>query len=410
MTDREPASSRARRLRVHGPRCRGCTRLQQLERAGVQQQLRVDLPRLRPARVVARNGEAAGAAATPLHYDTPMGSATASSAQQQMHAAGLGGCAPSSRRPRWTCLAALLGDEPAEDAHAANQSQARQLLVSNPQLTRRCSGAPRARDDQAPSHDGRGGRDLRRGARSGLRVRCRRARRRPGMAVPGMARDPGDAPAARRPTMPAVRRAGGTLVDLAGRRCGGVGQARREAHQGVGHDQLGGGGAVDQQRRRRARQGVRRQRRAAGRHKGAQGELCFGGGGLRRRRASMAAPRCGAIGGVAFATGAAPAPCHRRAVSFISDFSSSRRMTETITTQCTSCVWSSRRRRRARSRGDGRRKTSGRSQKAVMLRRKAEAEAPRLFWRRPAATAVRYGGVLVPSAMFRPIPAEHGGE
>ena len=51
-------------------------------------QLRVDFAGDGDAAAEKKTEKRQGAAATPLHYDTPMGNATASSAQQQMHAAG----------------------------------------------------------------------------------------------------------------------------------------------------------------------------------------------------------------------------------------------------------------------------------------------------------------------------------
>ena len=63
-------------------------------------QLRVDFAGDGDAAAEKKSEKPQGAAATPLHYDTPMGSATASSAQQQMHAAGLGGGGEWTRSPR----------------------------------------------------------------------------------------------------------------------------------------------------------------------------------------------------------------------------------------------------------------------------------------------------------------------
>ena len=101
-------------------------------------QLRVDFAGDGDAAVEKKPEKPQGAAATPLHYDTPMGIATASSAQQQMHAAGLGGGGMEAVTAR------LAEMSPAQLFSVMNQlktltqqnhSQARQLLVSNPQLT-----------------------------------------------------------------------------------------------------------------------------------------------------------------------------------------------------------------------------------------------------------------------------------
>ena len=101
-------------------------------------QLRVDFAGDGDAAVEKKPEKPQGAAATPLHYDTPMGIATASSAQQQMHAAGLGGGgmeAVTARLAEMSPAQLFSVMNQLKTLTQQNQSQARQLLVSNPQLT-----------------------------------------------------------------------------------------------------------------------------------------------------------------------------------------------------------------------------------------------------------------------------------
>ena len=101
-------------------------------------QLRVDFAGDGDAAAEKKSEKPQGAAATPLHYDTPMGSATASSAQQQMHAAGLGGGgmdAVTARLAEMSPAQLFSVMNQLKTLTQQNQSQARQLLVSNPQLT-----------------------------------------------------------------------------------------------------------------------------------------------------------------------------------------------------------------------------------------------------------------------------------
>ena len=101
-------------------------------------QLRVDFAGDGDAAVEKKPEKPQGAAATPLHYDTPMGIATASSAQQQMHAAGLGGGgmeAFTARLAEMSPAQLFSVMNQLKTLTQQNQSQARQLLVSNPQLT-----------------------------------------------------------------------------------------------------------------------------------------------------------------------------------------------------------------------------------------------------------------------------------
>ena len=101
-------------------------------------QLRVDFAGNGDAAAEKKPEKPQGAAATPLHYDTPMGSATASSAQQQMHAAGLGGGgmeAVTARLAEMSPAQLFSVMNQLKTLTQQNQSQARQLLVSNPQLT-----------------------------------------------------------------------------------------------------------------------------------------------------------------------------------------------------------------------------------------------------------------------------------
>ena len=101
-------------------------------------QLRVDFAGDGDAAAEKKSEKPQGAAATPLHYDTPMGNATASSAQQQMHAAGLGGGgmdAVTARLAEMSPAQLFSVMNQLKTLTQQNQSQARQLLVSNPQLT-----------------------------------------------------------------------------------------------------------------------------------------------------------------------------------------------------------------------------------------------------------------------------------
>ena len=101
-------------------------------------QLRVDFAGDGDAAAEKKTEKRQGAAATPLHYDTPMGNATASSAQQQMHAAGLGGGgmdAVTARLAEMSPAQLFSVMNQLKTLTQQNQSQARQLLVSNPQLT-----------------------------------------------------------------------------------------------------------------------------------------------------------------------------------------------------------------------------------------------------------------------------------
>ena len=101
-------------------------------------QLRVDFAGDGDAAAEKKTEKRQGAAATPLHYDTPMGNATASSAQQQMHAAGLGGGgmdAVTARLAEMSPAQLFSVMNQLKTLTQQNQSQARQLLVGNPQLT-----------------------------------------------------------------------------------------------------------------------------------------------------------------------------------------------------------------------------------------------------------------------------------
>jgi len=79
-----------------------------------------------------------GASSTPIHYDSPLGTAPAFTAQQQMQNAGLGGSgmdAVTARLAEMSPAQLFSVMNQLKTLTQQNQSQARQLLVSNPQLT-----------------------------------------------------------------------------------------------------------------------------------------------------------------------------------------------------------------------------------------------------------------------------------
>ena len=141
-------------------------------------QLRVDFAGDGDAAAEKKTEKRQGAAATPLHYDTPMGNATASSAQQQMHAAGLGGGgmdAVTARLAEMSPAQLFSVMNQLKTLTQQNQSQARQLLVGNPQLTLALFQAQLALGMTKPP----AARPRRRHRRHAGRRGARRGRRRP---------------------------------------------------------------------------------------------------------------------------------------------------------------------------------------------------------------------------------------
>jgi cleavage stimulation factor subunit 2 len=202
-------------------------------------QLRVDFAGDGDAAAEKKSEKPQGAAATPLHYDTPMGSATASSAQQQMHAAGLGGGgmdAVTARLAEMSPAQLFSVMNQLKTLTQQNQSQARQLLVSNPQLTlalfqaqlalgmTKPPAAMAAAAAPAPPP----------GVAGGAPLPPPPGGYRPGMGVPGMG-VPGNAPASGRPGDAAVR---GAAVPAAASQAGDGGRRASAAAAGS----AGGGG------------------------------------------------------------------------------------------------------------------------------------------------------------------------
>ena len=158
-------------------------------------QLRVDFAGDGDAAAEKKTEKRQGAAATPLHYDTPMGNATASSAQQQMHAAGLGGGMDAvTARLAGMSPAQPSRYEPAEDAHAAEPEPGASVAGGQPPThAGAVPGAARAGDDQAPAAMVATAHRRRRASRGARRYAAAR-RLSAGDGCPG--RCPGNAPPA----------------------------------------------------------------------------------------------------------------------------------------------------------------------------------------------------------------------